>query len=55
MIATPPPRLANLPLRSIAVGVALIGPWIWLVVLDRLLRFRLRGGPSARSASAQAR
>jgi hypothetical protein len=49
MIATPPPRLANVSLRWIAVGTALIGPWIWLVVLDRLLRRKVR------SASAQAR
>jgi hypothetical protein len=26
----------------VAVGVALIGPWILLVVLDRLLRLRRR-------------
>jgi hypothetical protein len=38
MIATPPPRFAHVSLGWIAVGAALIGPWIWLVVLDRLLR-----------------
>jgi hypothetical protein len=27
----------------VAVGVALVGPWIWLIVLDRLLRLRRRG------------
>jgi hypothetical protein len=42
MIATPPPRLSQLSIGWLAVGVALVGPWIWLVVLDRLLRKRRR-------------
>jgi hypothetical protein len=46
MIATPPPRIAHMSLAWIAVGVALIGPWIWLVAFDRLLRRRLRSRPA---------
>jgi len=49
VIATPPPRFAHLTIGWLAVGVALVLPWIWLIVLDRLLRRRLR------SNSTQAR
>jgi hypothetical protein len=38
MLVTPPPRLAAMSLGQIAIAVALVVPWVWLVVLDRVLR-----------------
>jgi hypothetical protein len=37
MIVGPPPGIQGLAARFI-VGVALLGPWLLLVVLDRVLR-----------------
>jgi hypothetical protein len=38
MLASPPPLLQRFSLSWIVVGLGLIAPWIWLTVLDRLLR-----------------
>ena len=38
MLATPPPQAGNFTSGWLAVGVALVLPWLWLLVLDRLLR-----------------
>lgn len=38
MLAAPPPRFANLTIGWVIVGIALLAPWLWLVVFDRLLR-----------------
>jgi hypothetical protein len=37
MIVGPPGGIRGLAARFI-VGVALLGPWLWLAVLDRVLR-----------------
>lgn len=37
MIVGPPAGIQGFAARVI-VGVALLAPWVWLVVLDRLLR-----------------
>lgn len=38
MIAAPPPRFAGLTIGWAIVGIALLAPWAWLVILDRQLR-----------------
>jgi hypothetical protein len=38
MLVTPPARLATSWLGGLAVTVALVMPWVWLVVFDRVIR-----------------
>jgi hypothetical protein len=38
IVAVPPPGIGRFMNGWLAVGFALIAPWVWLVVLDRVLR-----------------
>jgi hypothetical protein len=37
VIATPP-NFSSVTLGRVMIGIALVGPWLWLTYFDRLLR-----------------